>query len=618
MIDRPAHPGWFYLTLFFIVLPCMIRIFTTKTDILIKHYFSCCHRRRRRFQNRTLTKLLLKLLLIPILPALVIINQLRQIPLLFKIYQEKERLDGRNEKEQSKEKKSIKIKLLNLYKILKNKIRGGDKVNQQVKYDDAKVVAHIEDAIKRSYERPIILLLYDQLIPLTEDKFLEAFMESAPQMILQLKIALTSKCRWESIFLMSTVSSFFNLAATITNYSVKFRQKNPPLRQASLVGKVFLVISKVPFLLSRTLAISFIFALPKNGVFYGFSYIMFGTIVFAVYEYSQMTSEDIVETIRKSNWFIFLTKLFTRGYISNFILLEDRLIRYNGKQWHYQSDEHYSLHSDQKQHIHQLGYMTMMSTINFLVGCILRAFPSPSFNLNPHNQGVLALAIMFGGLLSLVFSILYQSTKHLSIMSQLGPQAKCMLHLHLINCYKNDFPSFLSTFPSLRPDDGELMLNLKEKSSGKTLFIFIDEDKNFKRERHVFAIVCCLEHYPEADQQNHLKNCINVVCEMIKENNINDLENGLRSLSRHKERTLSLDFWNSLNINGETQTYTLPLNVINEECSAQFTERIKSLVQSYMGNIKLKIWKDNLDEYDIIKKLVSSFPVYSLCFDFKS
>ena len=125
--------------------------------------------------------------------------------------------------------------------------------------------------------------------------------------------------------------SFFNLAETITDYSVKFRQKNPALRQASFLGIVFLVISKTPFLLSRTFAISVIFTLPKNGVFYGFSYMVFETMLFSVYEYSQMTSEGIVETRRKGNMLRFLIKLFTRGYISNYVLLEDRLIKYDGK-----------------------------------------------------------------------------------------------------------------------------------------------------------------------------------------------------------------------------------------------------------------------------------------------
>ena len=81
---------------------------------------------------------------------------------------------------------------------------------------------------------------------------------------------------------------------------------------------------------------------------------VFGTIIFASYEYSQMTSMGIAETIRKGNWFRFLVMLSTRGYISNYILLEDRLVKYDskhdGKKWIYQSDEPFKVQSDVTQH----------------------------------------------------------------------------------------------------------------------------------------------------------------------------------------------------------------------------------------------------------------------------
>ena len=280
---------------------------TIKTVDLHRNYFSCFGKRKKFLPKNWATKFLFKLLLVLILPILVIINQFRQFPLLLKIHKEKERL-------QTTEKQSTCFKIKKFFKSFKKLCV--DKNNESINYDDEKLVEHIEDAMRKGYERPYILSLYDKLIPLTEDKFLEAFIESAPQMILQIKIVFASECPWETIFIISIISSFFNLAATITNYSVKFRQKNPALRQASLVGQIFLITSKVPFLLSRTFAISFIFALPKNGVFYGFCYMVFGTIIFATYEYSQMTSMGIAETIRKGNWFRFLVMLSTRGSVS--------------------------------------------------------------------------------------------------------------------------------------------------------------------------------------------------------------------------------------------------------------------------------------------------------------
>ena len=91
-IDRPAHPKWFCLTLFFIVLPCGIRILTIKTVDLHRNYFSCFGKRKKFLPKNWATKFLFKLLLVLILPILVIINQFRQLPLLLKIHQEKERL----------------------------------------------------------------------------------------------------------------------------------------------------------------------------------------------------------------------------------------------------------------------------------------------------------------------------------------------------------------------------------------------------------------------------------------------------------------------------------------------------------------------------------------------
>ena len=613
-INRPTHPGWFYLTLFFIVLPCVIRILTIETEDLLHNYFSCFDNRKG-FHPKTLgTKILWKVLLVPILPVLVIINQFRQFPLLLKIHQEKERLDG-NSRKTVENPKSFKIRVQKLFKSLKEKLTGGNdqKDNELIKYDDERLVVHIENAIKKSYEKPPILLFYDQLIPLTEDKFLEAFMESAPQMILQLKIFFGSKCSWGTIFIVSVISSFFNLAATVTNFSVKLRQKNPALRQASLAGKVFLIISKAPFLLSRMFAISIIFALPKNGTVYGFSYIVFGTIIFAVYEHSQMTSKGIAETIRKANWLRFLVKLFTRGYISNYILLEDRLIKYDGSKWIYQSDEPYNVQSDETQHQHQLIYMVLMSSINFTIGCAVYSYQPSYFNLTPIMHALIALSIMFGGVFSLLFSIVYQSTKHSSIMSQLGAQANCMLHIHLINCYKNDFHSFPSIFQSLRPEDGAHMLYLKEKSTGKTILTYIEEDKERHRTRHVCAVTCCLAYYPEEDRLKNLKNCTNLVCELIKENNLKDLEIALSVLSKHKQVAIPVE--SSLFENYGKETYMLPLNVMKKICSSHFTDESKSLVHSYMGNMNLKVWKDDLINHDIFKQMVSAinFMIFQLC-----
>ena len=351
---------------------------------------------------------------------MVIISQIQGFPLLLKIHKEEGRLTENLTKTHHKEGKScfkrIKIKIQNFVKRISR---------DELTNNDEEIIKHIEDVLAKPYERPTILKLYDELIPLTEDKLFEGFMESAPQMILQLKIVLGSNCQWGTKFILSIIVSFINLAVTVTDYSMKFRQKNPALRQASLAGHFLLVISKTPFLLSRTFAISIIFTLPKNGVFYGFSYMVFETIIFSYYEYSQMTSEGISETVRKGNVLRFLMKLFTRGYISNYILLEDCLIKYDGKKWIYQSDEPYKVKTDEKQHRHQLIYLVIMSSINFTIGCELYSYEPSEFNLTPSMHAFIALSIMFGGVSSLLFTILYQSTKNSSMMSELGP---CLLY----------------------------------------------------------------------------------------------------------------------------------------------------------------------------------------------
>ena len=196
-------------------------------------------------------------------------------------------------------------------------------------------------------------------------------------------------------------------------------------------------------------------------------------------------------------------------------------------------------------------------------------------------------------------------------MSQLGAQANCMLHIHLINCYKNDFPTFLSILPTLRLEDGKHMLNLKEKSTGKTIFKYIEEDKEVNRTRHICAVTCCLDYYDyifKREVSNHLRNCVDIVCDLIKESNLKDLEIALSVLSKYKKMTITVE--SSLG-NDEMETYMFPLNMINEICSTHFTEESKSLVHSYMGNMNLKLWEYDLKKHDVIKQIVS-LPFYDL------
>ena len=129
-IDRPAHPGWFYLTLFFIVLPCIVRILSIDIKDLPQSYFSCFNKRNRTIRNEMrrnksfhqnkfinfFLKFLFKLLILPFLPVLVILSQFRQFPLLLKIHQEKKRLDGT----ETTEEQSICFKIQRFFKNLKN------------------------------------------------------------------------------------------------------------------------------------------------------------------------------------------------------------------------------------------------------------------------------------------------------------------------------------------------------------------------------------------------------------------------------------------------------------------------------------------------------------------
>ena len=82
------------------------------------------------------------------------------------------------------------------------------------------------------------------------------------------------------------------------------------------------------------------------------------------------------------------------------------------------------------------------------------------------------------------------------------------------------------------------MLNLKEKGTRKTILTYIEEDKEKNRTRHVFAINCCIEYYPKVYRLKYLKNCIILVCDLIKKNNLEELEIALSLLSKHKETTI--------------------------------------------------------------------------------
>ena len=285
--------------------------------------------------------------------------------------------------------------------------------------------------------------MYEKLVPLTEDKFWEAFIESAPQMILQLKIMFGSSCPWSTLYILVIVTSFFNLAVTVTNHSLKFRQKNPSLRQATSIGKMFLILSKAPFMLSRCLSIAIIFSIPQHGVYYGFSAIAFGTLIFTIFEYLQMTSRNIAETRSKCGSIRFLIRLMIRGYLSNYSLLEDRLVKYDGQKWCYQSDEPYSEEIDIRVYRHRMIYLNVLSLFNSTVAIMLYTFPASEFNMTSVSQTAVASTIILGGLFSSLFTILYQSTKHYSVLSELGPQAMYILHIYLMDCYRNNYEQFL-------------------------------------------------------------------------------------------------------------------------------------------------------------------------------
>ena len=96
---------------------------------------------------------------------------------------------------------------------------------QEDSHDDAKVVKIIREALEKDYEKPKILQSYNELIPITENKFYEAFIESAPQLLLQLYIHFGSRCSLDIITAVTILTSFLNLAATVTDFSLTFRQK---------------------------------------------------------------------------------------------------------------------------------------------------------------------------------------------------------------------------------------------------------------------------------------------------------------------------------------------------------------------------------------------------------
>jgi hypothetical protein len=189
----------------------------------------------------------------------------------------------------------------------------------------------LEESLKdKNYQQSETSQLYDELVALSEDRFCEGFFESFPETILQLMVAFQVQ---EAIGMVRGISigfSFTNLALVIMDYSGNKVKRNPVKREPNLLGSLFILVSKTPFILSRCLIIS-IYLATHLGKTYFLAFLGTHVFVFAMVEaicldHGKVSKWLDTDTIR--NFGKLMLRLLQRGFIATVSFLEFRTKHY--------------------------------------------------------------------------------------------------------------------------------------------------------------------------------------------------------------------------------------------------------------------------------------------------
>ena len=186
-------------------------------------------------------------------------------------------------------------------------------------------------------------------------------------------------------------------------------------------------------------------------------------------------------------------------------------------------------------------------------------------------------------------------TKHSSALSELGPQHLYMLHIHLINCYKNDYQQFLKDLPFLRKEDVEKIFKIIDEDSGETIYDLIATDSH--KQRHYCAILGCLFLFRSIFFTSYFSDIewinlsIDHAKKLIQNNELENLEEILLQLNPHKDIPLNDD--GCLVPNYDSQYLGSPLLKVNllealERRTDIMPYEANLLLRKYLGNAKYR------------------------------
>ena len=174
--------------------------------------------------------------------------------------------------------------------------------------------------------------LLNQLTQLSEERFLEAFLESGPQAILQLYITIICKTNMNDSAIISVTSSLCSLALAISDYTDHKFRKHPLKGDLTMLGNLTVFLWKLPTVSARCVSLA-IFASGRDysGHKILFAIFLVHTLIGASWEFYNLDKTLVMggwilkaqQCPRKVWRFLrMLVRILQRGWIFNFTILE--------------------------------------------------------------------------------------------------------------------------------------------------------------------------------------------------------------------------------------------------------------------------------------------------------
>ena len=334
--------------------------------------------------------------------------------------------------------------------------------------------------------------LLNQLTELSQERFMEAFLESGPQAILQLYITIICKTDLSSLAILSVVTSLSSLALAISDYTDHKFRKHPLKGDLTMLGNVIVFLWKLPTVASRCISLA-IFASGKE--YYGhiimFPFFILHMVIGALWEFYNLDQSIVFggwikkgKKCHRKFWRFLrmMMRLFQRGWIFNFTILEYPTNHYDPRQkvW-VEVDERKPLRSDEPQRSMWLllFFNILLSLENIFL--VLFWFNSCMQMQDAHTFNFVMLAtpwerfLLLGGTaisfqLGLIFMALFYVLKRSSWVTKTSNHSKDQfLRLTQRHVELNHEEAIQGIFNRCTPDDLQMLLLLHDMD-GNSLF----------------------------------------------------------------------------------------------------------------------------------------------------